>query len=184
VEEALEFAGQRFLSGAPCSIADVGTGSGVLAIALALHLPQAKIYAIDISAAALEVARINCQQHKVTQQVHLLLGDMLHPLPEKVDIILANLPYVRDAELNGLSPEIKDFEPRVALAGGADGLEKIRQLLPQAKQKLFPGGLMLLEMGQGQGAAATALVRSHFPTARIDLIPDLGGIERVIRVVA
>lgn len=182
VEEVLKFARQRFNSDDSYLIADVGTGSGALAIALALHLPQAEIYAIDISAAALEVARINCQKHKVSQQVHLLLGDMLHPLPERVDIIIANLPYVKDSELNQLSPEIKNFEPGIALYGGANGLEKISQILPQAKQKLLPNGLMLLEIGQGQGASVMALVGSYFPAAKIDLIPDLGGIERVVSV--
>ena len=183
VEEVLKFASQRFPPGAPCSIAEVGTGSGAIAVALALHLPEAGIYAVDISADALEVASINCQRYKVAQQVHLLLGDMLEPLSEQVDIILANLPYVRDVEMNELSPEIRDFEPRLALAGGADGLDKIRQLLPQARQKLLPEGLVLLEIGHGQGAAAAALVESHFPTAKVDSIPDLGGIERVVRVV-
>ncbi len=183
VEGALEFIRQRFPSEIPSSIADVGTGSGAIAIVVALHLPKAEVYAIDVSAAALEVARMNCSKHGVERQVHLLLGDMLQPLPEPVDIILANLPYVKDSELPQLSPEIKNFEPIIALAGGRDGLEKVRQLLPQAKQKLLPGGLILLEIGQGQGPVATALVKDYFPTAKIDLIPDLAGIERVVRVV-
>jgi release factor glutamine methyltransferase len=183
VDNALEFIRQRFPSGIPFSIADVGTGSGALAIVVALHLPQAEIYAIDVSAAALEVARMNCSKHGVEKQVRFLLGDMLQPLPEPVDIILANLPYVKDSELPQLVPEIKNFEPIVALAGGQDGLEKVRQLLPQAKQKLLPGGLILLEIGQGQGPVATALVKEYFPTAKIDLIPDLAGIDRVVRVV-
>lgn len=183
VEEALKLAEDHFPLGTTCSIADVGTGSGAIAIALALHLPEAKIYATDISATALEVARINCQKHGMTRRVQLLIGNMLEPLPEPVDIIVANLPYVRDSELSHLSPEIQMFEPEIALAGGADGLDKIRQLLPQAKQRLLPKGIMLLEIGQRQGHAATALVRSHFPHAQIDLIPDLGGVDRVVRVV-
>lgn len=182
VETALEFIRQRFPSGVPFSIADVGTGSGAIAIVVALHLTQAEVYATDISSAALEVARINCCKHGVEKQVHLLLGDMLQPLPEPVDIILANLPYVKDSELPQLSPEIRNFEPIIALAGGQEGLEKVRQLLPQAKQKLLPGGLILLEIGQGQGTAVTALVRDYFPTGKIDLIPDLAGIDRVVRV--
>jgi len=183
VEGALEFIRQRFPSEIPSSIADVGTGSGAIAIVVALHLPKAEVYAIDVSAAALEVARMNCSKHGVEKHVHLLLGDMLQPLPKPVDIILANLPYVKESELPQLSPEIKNFEPIIALAGGRDGLEKVRQLLPQAKQKLLPGGLILLEIGQGQGSVATALVKDYFPTAKIDLIPDLGGIDRVVRVV-
>ena len=182
VETTLGFISQRLPSEVPCSIADVGTGSGVLAIALALHLPRAKIYAIDVSAAALEVARINCRKHGVEESVHLFLGDMVQPLPEKVDIILANLPYIRDSELPQLSPEIRNFEPTIALAGGFDGLEKMRQLLPQAKQKLLPKGLALLEIGWGQGTAATALAKTYFPTAKVDLIPDLGRIDRVLRI--
>jgi len=183
VEGALEFIRQRFPSEIPSSIADVGTGSGAIAIVVALHLPKAEVYAIDVSAAALEVARMNCSKHGVEKHVHLLLGDMLQPLPKPVDIILANLPYVKESELPQLSPEIKNFEPIIALAGGRDGLEKVRQLLPQAKQKLLPRGLILLEIGQGQGSVATALVKDYFPTAKIDLIPDLGGIDRVVRVV-
>lgn len=183
VEEALDIAHRHFPSGTSCSIVDVGTGSGAIAIALALHLPQAKIYAADISAAALEVARINCQKHGLAEQVHLLLGNMLEPLSEPVDIILANLPYVRDSELPDLSPEIQMFEPGIALAGGADGLDKMRQLLSQAERKLLPGGRILLEIGQGQSHAAVTLVQSYFPAAKIDSIPDLGGIDRVVRAV-
>lgn len=182
VEEALKFANRRFSSESACSIAEVGTGSGAIAVALALHLPEAEIYATDISADALEVARINCQKHKVAQRVHLFLGNMLQPLSERVNIILANLPYVRDSEMNDLSPEIREFEPGIALAGGVDGLDKIRLLLPQTRQKLLPEGEVLLEIGYGQGAAVTALVEDCFPTAKVDLIPDLAGIERVVRV--
>lgn len=184
VEEGLKFASQRFPPSAPCLVADVGTGSGALAITLALYLPQVEIYATDISAAALEVASINSEKHHVAKKVHLLLGDMLHPLPQRVNIIIANLPYIRDAELCGLSPEIKDFEPMVALAGGANGLDKICQFLSQAEQKLLTGGLLLLEIGQRQADAVTSLARSHFPNAQIDLISDLGGIKRVIRVLS
>jgi len=183
VEEALKFTNQRFSSDSTCKMAEVGTGSGAVAIALALNLTKAEIYAIDISADALEVAYINCQRYKVTEKVHFLLGDMLQPLPGRVNIILANLPYVRDMEMNDLSQEIKEFEPRVALAGGVDGLDKIRRLLPQARQQLLPGGLVLLEIGYGQGAEAATLAENYFPTADVDLIPDLAGIERVVRVV-
>ena len=182
VETALDFIKQRFPKGQPCTVADAGTGSGAIAIALALHLPQARVYATDISPDALEVARINCRQHGVGEQVHLLVGDMLQPLPEPVDVIVANLPYVKDSDLPRLMPEIRDFEPAAALAGGADGLDKIRQLLSQAGQTLLPRGAIILEIGLGQGQAALALARKHFPDSRIDLIPDLAGIDRVLKV--
>jgi len=182
VEMALEFAGRHFPSNAPCSLADVGTGSGAIAIAVAWHLRRAKVYAMDISAEALEVARINCERHGVEGQVNLLLGDMLRPLPERVNIIAANLPYVRDEELPQLMLEIREFEPLQALAGGFDGLDQVRRLLSQAEERLLPGGLILLEIGQGQSAEARRLAKACFPEADVDLVPDLAGIDRVLRV--
>ena len=116
------------------------------------------------------------------KRVHFLPGDMLQPLPQPVHVIVANLPYVTDADLPRLAPEIRDFEPVLALAGGADGLAAVRRLLPQAGEKLLPGGAILVEIGKGQGAAVTDLARHYFPTGSIDLVPDLSGIDRVVRV--
>jgi release factor glutamine methyltransferase len=173
VEKALELAQNHHLP----TIADIGTGCGAIAISLALELPQAKIYATDISAAALEVALVNCQKHGVTDRVHLLQGDMLEPLLEPVDLIIANLPYIKKSEINSMS-----FEPRLALDGGAEGTERIRQLCRQANSKLLPGSHLLLEMGQGQRAAITTLLHSLFPDGEIEVTADLGGIERVLRL--
>lgn len=171
VEIALELAQDRPLS----TIADIGTGCGAIAISLALELPATKIYATDISAAALEVARLNCQKHGVTDRVRLLQGDMLEPLPEPVDLLIANLPYIRQAELAPTS-----FEPVIALDGGADGTERIGKLCRQAQSKLSARGNLLLEIGQGQGEAITSLLESLFPDGEIEVLPDLGGIERVV----
>ena len=157
-------------------VAEIGTGCGAIAISLALNRPQIKIYATDISVSALEVARLNCQRQGVAGSINLLEGDMLDTLPEPVDLIIANLPYVKEAELSPLA----DFEPRLALSGGADGLEKIRRLAAQLSEKLRPGGTLLLEIGQGQGKVITTLFQSHFPSAEITVIPDLSGIERVV----
>jgi len=162
-------------------IADIGTGCGAIAISLALRLPWATVYATDISPRALEIAAINCERHRV--QVHLLEGDLLDPLPEPVDIIIANLPYVRDEELGELGAEIRIYEPRVALAGGRDGLDKVRQLLADAPQKLRPGGVILLEIAPPQGPALTSWVKGLFPEAWIELLADLGGAARVLKVV-
>ena len=174
VEMALNLAQNRSVS----TIAEIGTGCGSIAINLALNLPQAKIYATDISAAALDVARLNCQEHGVLSRIHLLQGDMLDPLPEPVDIIVANLPYVKEPELLSISP--LNFEPWLALNGGPDGLEKICQLCRQASSKLRPDGCLFTEIGQGQAPAVTTFLRNLFPSAKIELVSDLSGIDRVV----
>jgi release factor glutamine methyltransferase len=170
VETALRLAQNQPVS----NIADIGTGCGAIAISLALELPEAKIYATDISLAALEVAAINCQRHGVADRVSLLPGDMLEPLPEPVDLIIANLPYVRQSELN------PSFEPLLALDGGAEGTASIARLCRQARSKIAEGGSMLLEIGAGQSQTITALLESLFPDSEIEVFQDLSGIERVI----
>jgi release factor glutamine methyltransferase len=163
-------------------VADIGTGSGAIAISLALALPQAKIFATDISASALQVAEINCRRYRVDGHVILLQGDLLEPLPEPVDIITANLPYIKNCELKTLNLEITNFEPLIALVGGDDGLEKIRRLLDQIPGKIHPEGCLFLEIGQGQGEIVKPSIYNRFPEAMINLIPDLGGVERVVKV--
>lgn len=159
-------------------IAEIGTGCGAIAISLAKSLPQAKIYATDISASALDVALFNCQKHGVVNSVFLLQGDMLEPLPEPVDLIVANLPYVKQSDLRQVNPA--NFEPPLALNGGSDGLEKIHQLCCQVSGRLCPQGCLLLEIGQGQGRAITTFLHSLFPSAKIEISPDLGGIDRMV----
>lgn len=173
VERAIELAHNH----PKLTIADVGTGCGAIAIALASSLPQAKIYATDISASVIKVALANCQKHRVTDRVCLLLGDMLEPLPESVDLIIANLPYVRKSELSQVNTF--DFEPSLALNGGLDGLEKICQLCTQISGKLRTGGHLLLEIGQGQRGDVTAFLRGLFPS-ELEVFPDLSGIDRVV----
>jgi len=187
VEKAVELAQHISHLGKQITIADIGTGCGAIAISLALALPQAKIYATDISASALQVAGMNCQRHGVNSQVELLQGNLLEPLPQPVDMILANLPYIRSCEFKDLSPEIREFEPMIALAGGKDGLDKIQQMLEQMSGKLSThcgrcSVYFLLEIGQGQGEMVTSFISSYFPQASIELISDLGGIERVVKV--
>ncbi len=174
VEKAISLAHNHAVS----TIAEVGTGCGAIAISLALSLPQTEIYAIDISAFALKTASYNCQKHRATDRVHLLLGDMLDPLPEPVDMIIANLPYVRESELSQIST--LSFEPSLALNGGPDGLEKIRRLCVQISDKLSPGGYLLLEMGQGQRKAVASFLHSLFPSAEPEVLADLSGIDRVV----
>jgi release factor glutamine methyltransferase len=183
VEKAVELAHRISRSGKRITIADIGTGCGAIAISLALALPQAKIYATDISASALQVAEINCRRHGVNSQVELLQGNLLEPLPQPVDMIVANLPYIKGCEFKDLSPEIINFEPMLALAGGEDGLDKIQQMMEQMLGKLNSGACFLLEIGQGQGGMVTSLIKSYSPQANVELISDLGGIERVVKVV-
>ena len=176
VEKAIEISQRQSV------VADVGTGSGAIAISLAVHLPQALVYATDASPGALEVAACNCRRHGVEDRVHLLQGHLLKPLPEPVDLIAANLPYVSEAELAQLPPEISHHEPREALNGGADGLDHIRCLLAQAEGHLKPGGVVLLEIGATQGEAVVALARCNFPAARVEIVRDYAGLDRVVIV--
>ena len=174
VEKALKLAQNRTIP----TIAEVGTGCGAIAISLALNLPQTKIYATDISVSALKVALFNCQKHGIANRIRLLQGDMLDPLPEPADLIIANLPYVKESELSPIC--LANLEPLLALNGGSDGLQKIRQLCHQVNNKLRPDGYLLLEIGQGQRKAITTFLRSLFPSAKIEVTPDLSGIDRVV----
>jgi len=176
IEKALNQAQNHPVS----AIADIGTGCGAIAISLALNLPQVKIYATDVSASALEVALINCQRYGVTDRIYLLQGDMLDPVPEPVDLIVANLPYVRESELPQTCSA--NFEPMLALNGGSDGLEKISQLCHQVSDKINTHGCLLLEIGQGQGRAVTTFLHNLFPSAKIEVTPDLSGMDRVVSV--
>jgi release factor glutamine methyltransferase len=159
------------------SVADVGTGSGAIAVALALRLSEARITAIDISLDALALARQNVERHGLADRVQLLLGDLLEPLTEPVDLIVANLPYTILSEID---EGVRRHEPHLALDGGADGLELYRKLLSQAPACLRPGGVVLLEIGATQAAAVTDLARRWFPTTTVSVHQDLAGHDRVV----
>jgi len=174
VEKALALAKSRAVS----TIADIGTGCGAIAISLAKHIPDVRIYATDISTEALRVARNNAEKHGVTGRITFLQGNLLEPLPEPVDLIIANLPYVRRSDITQKGP--LSFEPRAALDGGEAGLDTIRELCRQVSGKLRPNGCLLLEIGQGQVKAVSDLLKSRFPAATIEVAPDLAGIERVV----
>ncbi len=175
VETALAHAGPAPL------IADVGAGSGCIAVTLALHLPQARLYAIDLSREALAVARQNAARHGVAERIRFLEGDLLAPLPEPVDILVSNPPYIAEDEWERLPVSVRR-EPMMALLSGKDGLDAVRGLLAQAPAKLRPGGLLLVEIGERQGAAALALAQAAFPAAECRILADLAGKDRVLWV--
>ncbi|MCX7682234.1 MAG: peptide chain release factor N(5)-glutamine methyltransferase [Anaerolineae bacterium] len=166
----------------PHSVVDVGTGSGCIAVSLAVLLPRVVVYAIDISPAALAVAGRNAERHHVADRVHLLTGDVLSPRPGPVDLIVSNPPYIPSDECALLPPSVRDYEPRLALDGGPDGLAFIRRLLKEAPTVLRPGGGILIEIGATQGEAATTLAHAILPRARISLHRDLAGRDRVLQV--
>lgn len=182
VERAISQGTHLLQSMGRLAIADVGTGCGTIAIALALRLPPAEVYAIDVSAPALEVAARNCCRHGVEGQVHLLQGDLLDPLPQRVALIVANLPYVALAEVAALSPEISCYEPRGTWDGGVGGLEVIERLLAQAGEYLDDGGSILLEIGTTQGSAVQGMAARYFPTAVVEVLRDGADLDRVVSV--
>jgi release factor glutamine methyltransferase len=163
-------------------IADVGAGCGCITVALAAHLPNATVYAIEIAPPALAVARRNVERHGLTARVRMVAGDTLTPLSGPVHLIVSNPPYVSTGDCASLPVSVRDHEPRLALDGGPDGLSVIRRLLAQAPAKLHPGGRLLIEIGADQGEAVTSLARTFFPRATIRVHPDLAGRDRVLEV--
>lgn len=148
---------------APVSALDFGTGSGCLAIALAAKFPAAQVVALDISEAALAAARANAAQNQVAERIQFFCGDGFAALPEGTlfDLIVSNPPYIPTAEIATLQPEVRDFDPRGALDGGADGLDFYRRLAREAREFLRPGGKIMLEFGDGQAPDIRALFENQ-----------------------
>jgi release factor glutamine methyltransferase len=155
-EKAGQFLRDRLrLGGALTSALDFGTGSGCLAIAIAIQFPVTQTYALDISDAALAIARENAARHNVADKIHFLAGDGFEALPKELrfDLIVANPPYIPTHEIATLAPEVRDFDPPIALNGGADGLEFYRHLAGHARSFLNPSGRLMIEFGDGQAEA-------------------------------
>ncbi len=182
VERTIEAAGQMEQAQGNLTLADVGTGSGAVAVSLAVALPGAAVYATDASKAALEVAALNAARHGVADRVHLFEGDLLGPLPRQLHVIAANVPYVPTDLLATLAPDVVDYEPLTALDGGADGLSHLRRLLGQASNWLAPQGWMVLEIGADQGQEVVGLASHFFPQANVELFQDYAGLDRIVRI--
>lgn len=163
----------------PLRIADIGTGSGAIAIAIAAHLPQAAITALDISAEALAIATANAREHKVADRIRFLQSDLLSVLnreAETFDAIVSNPPYVAETDRATLHPQVRDHEPATALFAGKTGLDVYRRLIPQAYAALKPNGLLALEIGHDQQDAVAALLRAWH---NLSFVNDLQHIPRV-----
>jgi release factor glutamine methyltransferase len=162
---------------------DLGTGSGAIAIGLAKTLPDASIYAVDYSTAALEIARLNATRLGVLDRIQFSHGNWwssLAPLQGKVAVMLANPPYIPSQEVLQLQPEVANHEPHLALDGGSDGLDAIRILVDTAPEYLQPGGIWLVEMMAGQGAAVADLLGQQGSYTDIQIIDDLAGLDRFV----
>jgi len=180
VEQALAcVADHRSARRHPPVIVDVGTGSGCLAVSLAREVPDARVIATDVSQAALEVARRNAARHGVEARVAFVCGSLLDTIAGAVDLVVSNPPYVPAAEMAILPPEVRDFEPDVALAGGADGLDVIRNLAAQCDGALAAGGWLVFEFGHGQEAGVRAVIGAWPRLQHVRVCADLRQIPRV-----
>ncbi|MFZ5596240.1 MAG: peptide chain release factor N(5)-glutamine methyltransferase [Bacillota bacterium] len=165
----------------PPLVVDVGTGSGAIAVSLAVKMERAKIYATDISPAALKIARENAKR-LAGEKVEFIPGDLMDSLKAflprgSVDLVTANLPYVPTGDIQSLMADVRDYEPRLALDGGADGLDLYRRLVPEAFEMLSPGGLLLMEIDPGQVRSISKILGSRWI---IQVFKDLAGRERLI----
>lgn len=189
VEKVLAWAGSQptLPASTPLRLIDVGTGSGAIALALATYLPSAMIAALDRSPAALEIAQGNAKRlDLLSPRLQFLVSDLLAALSGRangevgnfpVDVVISNPPYVPQADAPTLQPEVRDYEPHLALFAGEDGLEIYRRLIPQAKEVLRSGGLLALEFGFGQKAALGDLLTTWH---NVHFFEDLAGIPRIV----
>lgn len=162
-------------------IADVGTGSACLAVALARERVNANVIATEISEPALGVAAANAVRHGVDSRIRLIRTSLLDDVPGPFDLIVANPPYVPGSTREGLQPDVRDYEPGTAVFGhGPDGLDEVRHLLAQTPQKLTPGGWLLMEFGFGQGDAVRAAVNAVPGLRLVEVLRDLQGHERTL----
>ncbi len=166
-------------------IVDLCTGSGCIAVSIAKELPKSRIFATDRSDRALHIAQENARLNGVADRIRFLEGDLFGPLEElnllsRIDCIATNPPYVRSGDLITLQPEVRDFEPEIALVAGPEGTELAERIIHQAPEYLKPGGALIMEMGIGQAAALRKIIENTHTFGTVGIVNDLAGIERVI----
>ncbi len=188
VEEAINSIKGREGSGEgkDITILDLCTGSGCIAISIAKELPYCRVYAVDISERAIEVARENAERYGVGERVIFLPGDLFEAieplgLDGEIDLIISNPPYVSKKEMEGLQPEIKAYEPLSALYGGEDGLDFYRRIVDEAPFYLSDGGLLIMEIGCSQAERVKDLLENEGLFSQIEVKKDLSGIDRIIK---
>lgn len=179
VEETLQVA--RNAAWTAPRILEIGVGSGAVTVALAKELPEAMLMATDIAAGALALARENARRHGVVERIDFWGGDLWMPVEGTFDLIVSNPPYISAAEFSRLPRGVKDYEPRQALLAGAAGTAYHRAIIDGGVQHLKKGGWLLMELGEGQGAELTEILRQAAVYENIALRGDYGGVERVVR---
>ena len=162
-------------------VLDVGTGSGCLAVAVGVYAKETIVHALDVSPAALNMARANAERHGVADRITFHEGDALRALPSVglFDVIVSNPPYIPSLEIESLQVEVRDHDPRLALDGGADGLDFYRSLARHSLSRLQPDGRLLLEVGDGQAGAVAELITAQGGRV-LEVLPDLNNIERIV----
>jgi release factor glutamine methyltransferase len=177
VEHALGWLGDN-----PCSriAADIGTGCGCIALSLAAHIDDICVLGCDISFASLQIARHNAHNHRLTQEVSFVQCDLIPPLEVKLDLICANLPYIPSSRLSSL--KVSNWEPVTSLDGGSDGLDQIRRLLKVSQDSISSRGALLLEIDISNAAQAANLAHQVFPQAKVKVVQDLSGRDRLLSV--
>ena len=182
VQCAVDFLCARLEAGATaCTIADIGTGTGAIALSTLHYTEGTRADAVDISPAAAAVARENAERLGLTERIDIHVGDLLAPLAGgRYDMILSNPPYIPTADIATLMPEVRSYEPHLALDGGTDGLNIYRRLMADAPTLLKEGGAIAVEVGIDEAAAVAALAMAHPRIVRTETLKDLGGIERVV----
>ena len=182
VEVALQCV-RQLASGSPVKVLDIGTGGGALSVCLAKEQVALQIFAVDISHVALDVARLNAQRHGVADRIRFLPGDLfapVKPLPETFDLIVSNPPYIRTGELSMLAPEIREWEPTIALDGGADGIDSYRRIIGEGHRYLTPTGSIVLEIGADMASAVVDLFSRSGCYGPASVYQDCAGKDRVV----